>query len=199
MDTAMRGCDAGSFDALYKAVIAQYGKEAAEMARYHRQIIDTHNENNAFLMSSLLINDCIQRGKPLLNGGARYNGAVLMGHGFTNTANALTAVKQLVFEDKTLSLAEIFRALDADFNGFEDIRKALINAPKYGNDHEAADAMVSNLWRDISRVTKDAGIAQGFDFLTVSSVNPGGYDMGKIMGAPTPSATHPRRARIKTA
>jgi hypothetical protein len=174
---------AATFDLLYQAVIEKMAKEAATKAKYHRQIIDTHNQHNAFLLSSLFINDCIKRGKPVLNGGARYIGAVTMGHGFTNAANALTAIKKYVFDEKTYTLDEISQALETNFEGFETLHKALTNAPKYGNDDETADTMVSNLWRDISKVANKAGKEQGLDFFTVSSVNPGGYDFGKKTGA----------------
>jgi pyruvate-formate lyase len=186
MDEAIRSLPARkaeTFGDLYRTVVAKYADEAEIKARYHRLVVDTHNGNNAFLMASLLINDCVRRGKPVLNGGARYNGGVIMGHGFTNAGDALTAIKKVVYGDKTLSLADLLRVLDTDFADGGDIRKALLAAPKYGNDDGDADATVSGLWRDISGVTKKAGVKYGFDFLTVSSVNPGGYDMGKGMGA----------------
>jgi pyruvate-formate lyase len=182
-DEAIRGAKSETFDELYRAVITKMEREAITKARYHRQIIDTHNAHCAFLMTSLFLNDCIRKGKPPLNGGARYNGAVTMGHGFTNAADALTAIKKLVYDEKALTLDEILEAQDVNFEGREAIRKALTAAPKYGNDHEGADEMTANLWRDISLAAKKAGEAEGFSFFTVSSVNPGGYDFGKKMDA----------------
>jgi pyruvate-formate lyase len=183
VDKAIRKSNAKSYDELYAAFVGEIKSEAAIFAGYHRLLVDTHNKNSAFLMSSLLTNDCIKNNKPLLDGGARYLGGVVMGHGFTNAADALSAIKKVVYDDKAFTLAEIVKALDADFDGCENIRKALLSVPKYGNDDTAADTTVSDLWRDISVETKQAGKDFGFDFFTVSSVNPGGYGMGQKMGA----------------
>jgi pyruvate-formate lyase len=196
-DTALRGAagnpSGDSFEALYAAVIAQYTREAFAMAKFHRTLIDVHNENIAFLMGSVLVNDCMARCKPVLNGGARYNGAVVMGHGFTNTADALTALKTLVYEQKKYTLQEIIEALDADYTNpqgkFDTLKKDLLEAPKYGNDHTEADTMTANLWRDISEGACQAGDAHQLVFFTVSSVNPGGYGMGEKMPA-TPDGRH---------
>jgi len=183
IDEGIRACRAETFEELYRSVYTQMKRQAEIFARYHRLLIDTNKGQCAFLMASLLTGDCLQRGKPILDGGARYNGACVMGHGFTNAANALTAIKKLVYEDKAYTLDEIMQAVDADFTGCERIRKALLSAPKYGNDDDGADRMVSRIWRDISNAAKKAGKENGLDFHTVSSVNPGGYHIGVAMGA----------------
>jgi pyruvate-formate lyase len=106
-----------------------------------------------------------------------------MGHGYTNAADGLTAIKKVVYEDKIYTLDAVITALDTDFEGYEDIRKALLAAPKYGNDVDSADMMLSNLWHDISVEAKKAGAECGLDFHTLASANPGGYAMGLEMGA----------------
>jgi len=179
----IRAATGSTFDELYQSVLTQIKLQAEIYASYHRVLVDTHNNESAFLMAALLNDDCIKRGKPLLNGGAKYNGGCVMGHGFTNAADALTAIKKLVYEDKNLTLEHVLKALDANFKGHEDIRKALLAAPKYGNDDTGADQMLARLWRDISIISNKAGEEVGFDFFTVSSVNPGGYWLGSIMGA----------------
>jgi pyruvate-formate lyase len=173
----------GSFDDLYTYVLDALKTEITAKAHYHRLVVDTQNENCSFLLASLLINDCIETGKPLLNGGARFNGAVVMGHGYTNASDSLYAIKKLVFIEKKYSLAQILEALDADFKGYNNIKKALIDVPKYGNDDADVDELTSKLWSDITRLTDAAGKKYGFDFFTVSSVNPGGYGEGYVMGA----------------
>jgi len=185
-ETAHKGILAATgdtFEELYQSVLNEIKRQVGIYAHYHRVVVDTHNENSTFLMSALLNDDCIKRGKPLLNGGARYNGGCIMGHGFTNAADALTAIKKLVYESKAYTLGQVLKALDANFEGHEDMHKALLAAPKYGNDDSTADEMLARLWRDISHISDKAGVGAGFDFLTVSSVNPGGYWMGLDMGA----------------
>jgi pyruvate-formate lyase len=183
INAGIRGSNAETFDELYESVLAQIKKDAAVFARYHKLLVDTNKSRCAFLMASLLMDDCLQKEKPLLEGGAGYTGACVMGHGFSNAADALTAIKKLVYDEKTYSLDEILKALDENFEGYENLRKELSAVPKYGNDDDEADKMLVKLWRDMSDETKKAGKEQGFDFFTVSSVNPGGYQLGEGMSA----------------
>ncbi|MFC1885543.1 pyruvate formate lyase family protein [Thermodesulfobacteriota bacterium] len=64
----------------------------------------------------------------------------------TNVADALTAVKKVVFEDKRVTLTELIEIMDRNWEGREDIRQVCLNAPKYGNDDDYAD--------DIARIVQ---------------------------------------------
>jgi len=187
VDAGIRACYAEkkdlTFNGLYKSAIAEIKRRAEVFARYHRLVSDKQNADCSFLIASLLTDDCIKNNKPLLGGGVRYNGSCIMAHGFTNAADSLTAIKKVVYIDKKHTLADVLKALNANFVGFENIRKSLLEAPKYGNDNEEADMMVSRLWREIGDITKEAGKSYGLDFHTVSSVNPGGLGHGFQMGA----------------
>ena len=97
--------------------------------------------------SSSLINDCIKKGKDLADGGARYSfgdGVCLVG--VIDAANSLAAIKKLVFEDKRLAISELRQALAADFQGYEDVERMCISAPKYGNDDEYTDSIAKDIY-----------------------------------------------------
>ncbi len=71
-------------------------------------------------------------------------------HGFSDraiidTADSLVAIKKLVFDEKRLTMAELMDAIDSDFAGErgEEIRQMCLAAPKFGNDIDEADYMVS--------------------------------------------------------
>jgi pyruvate-formate lyase len=183
VDEAMRACKAASFEELYQRIMAGVEEHAKKLAEYVQLVINTHNKRNVFLMASLLINDCVSRNKPVLDGGARYIGVSVMGHGYTNAADGLTALKKWVYEEKKYTIDEVIAALDADFAGHEALHKDFVNAPKYGNDEPEADEMVALLWRDIGKRARDAGLACGLHFHTMASANPHGHFMGKEMGA----------------
>ena len=101
---------------------------------------------------SLLIDDCIARGKDYHDGGARYNTSYIQGVGVGTLTDALTAIKYNVYDQKSLSMPGLLEALENNFSGKEALRLRLINkTPKYGNDDDYADAvMVSifNLYHD---------------------------------------------------
>ena len=99
---------------------------------------------NAFC--SLLVNDCLERGKHLNQGGAIYDmtsGALV---GIPNVGNALAALKKLVYEDKVLTQEEVKEAIDSNFAGErgEEIRQILMNrVPKYGEDEDYVDELTA--------------------------------------------------------
>jgi len=183
VDAAIRSGNAQTFDELYDIVLSHFKTHAEKLASYVKLVVETHNKKNVFLVASLLINDCISRNKPLLDGGARYIGVSVMGHGYSNAADSLTAIKKLVYDERKYTLSEVITALDANFVGYEDMQRDMINIPKYGNDDEAADNMVAKLWHDIGLAAKIAGKSNGLDFHTMASANPHGHFMGKEMGA----------------
>ncbi len=89
---------------------------------------------------SLLIDDCIARGKDYHNGGARYNTTYIQGVGVGTMTDVLTAIKYHVFDHQTLTMAELLTTLRDDFVDHERVRQMLLNkTPKYGNDDDYAD------------------------------------------------------------
>ena len=89
---------------------------------------------------SVLTDDCIRKGRDYNAGGARYNNTYIQFVGIGSLADALAAVRHVVFQQEAIDLGRLVAALDADFQGEEVLRQRLLNrAPKYGNDDDAAD------------------------------------------------------------
>jgi pyruvate formate-lyase/glycerol dehydratase family glycyl radical enzyme len=102
-----------------------------------------HAEVAPLPFESLLVPGCIETGRDVTQGGARYNFTGPVGVGSATVGDALAAVKKFVFEENRLSLATLNEMLDADFVGHEVWRQRLINsAPKFGNDEDAVDELV---------------------------------------------------------
>lgn len=66
-------------------------------------------------------------------------------NGYGTVSESLAAIKKLIFEEKVLSLEELKKALEADFEGYEPMRQMLLGAPKYGNNDEYADQVAREL------------------------------------------------------
>ena len=91
---------------------------------------------------SAMIQGPMDKGMDLTSGGAIYNSTGVQFMGFSNTADSLFAIKKAVFEDKKFTMEEIFEWLSEDWMDAEDKQAYLLNKiPKYGNDHDGADAM----------------------------------------------------------
>lgn len=96
---------------------------------------------------SLLVDDCIAKGKDYNNGGPRYNSTYIMGVGPATCADSLTAIKYHVFDRRTVSMDELLLALQHDFQDRERLRLLLCNkTPKFGNDDDYADAALVDVF-----------------------------------------------------
>ena len=92
---------------------------------------------------SLLVSDCIANGRDYHCGGARYNTNYIQGVGIGTIADTLASVKQNVYDRRAVSWRTLLKALDADFEGHEDLRRLFLNrTPKYGNDDDRADGLM---------------------------------------------------------
>ena len=75
------------------------------------------------------------------------NGAVLGAVGAVNAGNGLYAIKKLVFDEKKYTMSDLMAALDADWVGYEDMRRDFRAVPKYGNAVREVDEAVADVYR----------------------------------------------------
>lgn len=92
---------------------------------------------------STLFKNCIETGVEINAGGAKYNHTGPQGAGVATVADGMAAIKQLVFEDKTVTGVELLTAVNYNWQGFDSLY-ALVNSDKvhhYGNDDDYADEL----------------------------------------------------------
>jgi len=135
-----------SYDDFYEAVVRQM-RYFIPLQRQIGRIAWNIDQGFPIPFASALTNDCVERGKAVKDGGARYNQA----NGMTFVAgidatNSLAAVKKLVFEEKKISMKQLKEALAANFEGYEDIWQMCMEAPKYGNDDDYVDSIATQLY-----------------------------------------------------
>ena len=92
---------------------------------------------------SIVIDDCIAKGKDYNAGGARYNTNYIQGVGIGSLTDMLSAIQHHVFEKKRFTLQGLLEILGSNFEGAEHIRQLLLNkTPRYGNDQAEADQIM---------------------------------------------------------
>jgi formate C-acetyltransferase len=90
---------------------------------------------------SILIDDCIAKGRDYNDGGARYNTTYTMPVGLGTVSDSLSAIAHHVTREGTVRMGELAAALRANFEGRETLQQTLWHhTPRYGNDDERADA-----------------------------------------------------------
>lgn len=132
-----------TFDEFADAYRKQMKYCMSKLVKWDNIVDKVHAEFNPVPFTSILLDDCIEKGKDATAGGCRYNWTGPLGVGIANAGDSLYAIKKAVFEDKTFTMSELIHALDHNFAGFEYMHEYLVNRiPKYGNDNPEADEMV---------------------------------------------------------
>ncbi len=109
-------------------------------ARFNRYNASINQEYFPEPFLSCFCYDCIGKGLDINNGGSKYpsvHGAAVMGIG--TTTDSLAAIEKVVFVDKKATLSDIKNAINNNFEGYEELHKELLAAPKYGNNDDFAD------------------------------------------------------------
>lgn len=141
--------DFASFDDMMQA-----WKEQIEFFTWATVAIDTVvdtaiEELVPDVLCSALVDDCLERGKTLKEGGAKYDYISGLQVGIANLGNSLAAIKKLVFEKEKISKSALMRHLENNFEGTEGekARQLILNhAPKYGNDDDYVDTLLTEAY-----------------------------------------------------
>ncbi len=137
-----------SFESLLDAFRRQLHHFVEIKVRGNQLIERMYAEGMPAPFLSVLIDDCIARGKDYNAGGARYNNTFIQLVGIGSLTDCLAAIRQLVYDDRALSPAGLVEALDADFQGREPLRQRMLNRThKYGNDDDHADQIMTRVFR----------------------------------------------------
>lgn len=99
--------------------------------------------------------DCIAKGIPPREGGARYPVTCMMWVGYrglVDVADSLAAIKYLVFDKRMLTMQELMEAMEVNWKGKEDIRQLCLNAPKFGNDDDYVDDIFNYLSQGVQEI-----------------------------------------------
>jgi formate C-acetyltransferase len=135
--------DFASFDDLFAAFEAQMRYFIDVKVRGNNVIERLYAAHMPAPFLSILISDCITKGKDYHDGGARYNTSYIQGVGLGTITDTLSAIQHHVYDQGTLAWADLLDALAADFEGHERLRQRLLNrTPRYGNDDDAADDLM---------------------------------------------------------
>ncbi|TWI73004.1 formate C-acetyltransferase [Desulfobotulus alkaliphilus] len=104
-------------------------------------------------MHDLCMKHCVDLHQPRIPEGIDLGYFEYMGLG--TVVDSLAAIKKLVFEEKRLTMRQVLDAIDANFEGHENVQALLRSAPCYGNNDPYADA----IGRDIDRISVEFGKA----------------------------------------
>ncbi|PLX03558.1 MAG: formate C-acetyltransferase/glycerol dehydratase family glycyl radical enzyme [Marinilabiliales bacterium] len=133
---------------------------------------------------SVVIDDCISKGKDYYNAGPRYNTNYIQCTGLGTVTDSLSAIKKHVFEDGTLSIKRLLDAVSKNFKEEEILRQTIINrTPFFGNDDDYADSIAQKVYLDLFKAIDGKPNTKGGVFhLNMLSTTCHIY-FGKVLGA----------------
>jgi formate C-acetyltransferase len=100
--------------------------------------------------------DCIERGRDIDDGGARYNWVECSFVGLANLVDSFHVIREEVFKQGNLTLGELKSVLDDDFEGHEPLRRRFLEGyPKYGQDCDDVDRLFVDT---VARLREECGL-----------------------------------------
>jgi len=129
-----------TFDEVLNAV----QKQIEYFVNWHISLVNTWefvaSEHMQLPLLSATIDGCMESGRDVMKGGAKYNSTGNAGIAIGNIADSLAVVKYMVYDKKRITARELYDAIMSNWKGKEDLRQQILNeAPRYGNDNEYAD------------------------------------------------------------
>ncbi len=167
-----------SFDEVLESVDKQFEYWCDQMCSSLNIIDKAHRERKPIPFVSAFFEDCIESGRDLTEGGAKYNGIGPQASGIGTCADTLAAIKQLVFEEKKYTGSELLQAVKDNWEGHDKLY-ALVNSSKvhhYGNDDDYADDLFKYMFECYCRHVAGRVTPRGGEF------SPGVYSVNANVG-----------------
>ena len=129
-------------DALKKQILYHY-----DLIRTGYNLMQSiHMNRYPVIFASMVTKGCVESGKSVQHGGAKYSTAGMYVTGPANLADCIVAVETCVFRDHDITMDELIHACDTNFEGQERLRQLLLNKPeKYGNNQPHVDAVYKEM------------------------------------------------------
>jgi trans-4-hydroxy-L-proline dehydratase len=176
--------DFKTYEELYEAFLKQLNYIVNQKVLVSNYIDRMFAKYSPATFLSVVIEDCITKGKDYYNGGPRYNTNYIQCTGLGTVTDSLATLKKHVFEDETYSMDTILNAVSKNFEGEEIIRQTILNnTPFYGNDNDYADDIALQVYNDLFDAIDGKPNTKGETFhLNMLSTTCHVY-FGKVMGA----------------
>lgn len=172
-----------TFEEVYGAFKAQFTYLLPYMHLYKNMDKLMFRQYSPCLVQSALIKGCIEKAQDITDGAAKYNSFAMSLSGAPNMGDSLYALKKLVFEDGKYTMAQVMDALDANWEGCDEMYRDFCRLPKFGNDIPEVDAMVDDVLKFCAaEVAKTPGPFGALSICAAATIT-GNIQMGADTGA----------------
>ncbi|MBF0467272.1 MAG: glycyl radical protein [Desulfamplus sp.] len=139
-----------TYDQLYDAFLKQLDYIVDLKIRVNNYIERMFAAHSPAPFLSVVIRDCIKKGRDYYNSGPRYNTNYIQCCGIGTVTDSLSAIKKHVFEENSIAMDTLLTALASNFEGYEPLRMRLWNmTPFFGNDDDYADDIMKQVYASL--------------------------------------------------
>ncbi len=118
-------------------------------------------------LMSTLYDGCIEKGRNVSRGGAKYNSSGVSIIGLTNVVDSLMAIKKLIYDEKRITFSELKKAIDNNFAGYEKIHALVKNSvPRFGSGNAESVAMANRVTKMVSDFFRNKKDSRGGRYAT---------------------------------
>lgn len=129
-----------TFDDFYFATLKQWEYVIESSLKMSDEYEKYMSYINPSLMYSATIESSLQKGADAYQNGVKFNNSALLNCGFASFVDSVMAVKYLVYDTGIVSISELKKALDNNWEGYSDLRAKALGCPKkYGNGEPETD------------------------------------------------------------
>lgn len=132
-----------SFDQVLESYDKQMEYWCDQMVSLLNAVDIAHQNVRPLPFLSTIMDGCVKNGKDVTMGGTKYNFIGPQGVGLGTAGDGLSTIKQLVFDEKSVSADDLLDACENNWVGYEPLY-ALVNSDRvhhYGNDDDYADEL----------------------------------------------------------
>lgn len=144
-----------SFEQVREAFMRQFRYMMRATFAFKNADMEMFGTHSACPLLSSLYPVCFDRGIDIYQGGTYPQLSHTTGLGcLANVGDSLAAIKKVVFDDKKITMQRLCDALDANYEGYEDVLHFVTKAPKFGNDDDYVDLLLRGILTDMCHFIK---------------------------------------------
>jgi formate C-acetyltransferase len=141
----------------FEQVKEAYHKQLEFFVRWHVIIMNNAEYTTRELLPlpvvSSTMGGCMEKGKDVMYGGAKYNGTGIPGIGIGNVADSLFMIKHLCFDTKKCTTRELYEALKNNWEGHKELQRYIKHScPHYGNAASEVDELAAWAAEDFAKI-----------------------------------------------
>ncbi len=135
-----------TFDDFFDAFTKQFAFLIDQSIEYNNMLAEAHQYLRPTPLLSAFIEGCLEKGKDVTKGGARYNSSGTAIIGLADVTDSMMVIKKLVYDEKRYTFADIKKAITSNFQN-DPVLLSIVHkkVPLFGSGNEEAVAMANRI------------------------------------------------------